>query len=160
MDTVGWIVEHVDQTYKQGNWAGRGALPALEGVTTEESAWRPNAEQKTIGEIALHMAYWKDAVTARISGQPWEYNEETNWRPVAATARGWEEARAELHRAHERLLRVLRSLTPQRLSEVIGKAWWLEDGQARVIDWAVGAAHHDMYHAAQIFVLRRLYQQR
>jgi uncharacterized damage-inducible protein DinB len=160
VDITAWIVEHVDQTYKQGNWAGRGVLPALAGVTTEESAWRPHPEQKTIGEIIRHMAYWKDAVSARTSGEPWESSEEANWRPVAATARGLEEARAELQQAHERLLRVLRSFSPERLNEVVWKAWWLEEGQARVIDWAVGAAHHDMYHAAQIFVLRRLYQQR
>lgn len=160
MDIVGWIVEHVDQTYRKGNWAGRGVLPALEGVTAEESAWRPNPEQKTIGEITRHMAYWKDAVSARTSGQEWKYSDEANWRPVPATARGWEEARAELEHSHERLLRVLRSFSAERLNEVVWKAWWLEEGQARVIDWAVGAAHHDMYHAAQIFVLRRLYQQR
>jgi uncharacterized damage-inducible protein DinB len=106
------------------------------------------------------MAYWKDAVSARTSGEPWEYGEEANWRPVPATARGLEEARAELQQSHEHLLRVLRSLAAERLHEVVGKGWWLEDGRARVIDWAVGAAHHDMYHAAQVFVLRRLYQQR
>lgn len=159
VDTVGWIVEHVDQTYAKGNWAGRGVLPSVEGVATEEAAWRPNAEQHTIAELVLHMAYWKDAVTARITGAPWQYSEATDWRPVPATARGWEEARAELARAHERLLGVLRSIAPERLDEVIGKAWWLEAGQARVIDFALGAAHHDMYHAAQIFVLRRLFKE-
>lgn len=160
MDVTEWIVRHVDQTYRQGNWAGRGVLPALDGVTTDESAWRPTPEQKTIGEIIRHMAYWKDSVSARTSGEPWEYSDEANWRPVAPTARGLDDARAELQHSHERLLRVLRSLSAGRLNEVVGKAWWMDDGQARVIDWAVGAAHHDMYHAAQIFVLRRLFQQR
>ena len=162
MDITEWIVRHVDQTYRKGNWAGRGVLPALEGVSTEESAWRPNPEQKTIAEIALHMAYWKDAVTARTSGQPWRYSEEMDWRPVPATARGWEEARAELERAHERLLQALRACSAERLNDVLGKAWWAEDGdgQARIIDFAIGVAQHDMYHAAQVFVLRRLYRHR
>lgn len=158
MDITGWIVEHCDQTYKMGNWAGKGVLPAIEGVATEEAAWRPNPEQHTIGELVLHMAYWKDAVTTRLGGQPWKYDEQMDWRPVPATAEGWEEARAELGRAHDRLLAVLRSLNANRLPEPVGKAWWLEDGQARAIDFAVGVAHHDMYHAAQIFILRRLYK--
>jgi len=151
-----WIVEHCDQTYRKGNWAGKGVLPAIDGVTAEEAAWRPTPEQHTIGELVLHMAYWKDAVTARLAAQPWTYSEAMDWRPVPATAQGWEEARAELQRAHERLLAALRAVPAARLAEVVGKAWWLEGGQGRVIDWAVGAAHHDMYHAAQIFALRRL----
>jgi len=59
----------------------------------------------------------------------------------------------------------------------VGRGWWREpvdplspyaagytddvaSGQARAtaIDFALGAAHHDMYHAAQIFVLRRGYK--
>jgi len=129
-------------------------------VGTEEASWRPNPEQHTIGEIVLHMAYWKDAVTERLSGRPWKHSEEMDWRPVPATARGWEDARTELDRAHGRLLEALGTLSAKRLSEVVGKAWWLDDGQARVIDFALGAAHHDMYHAAQIFVLRRQYKHR
>jgi hypothetical protein len=61
----------------------------------------------------------------------------------------------------------------------VGRAWWREPvdprspfaagysddvtpGQARAvaIDFALGAAQHDMYHAAQIFVLRRGYKTR
>ncbi|HXF81807.1 MAG TPA: DinB family protein [bacterium] len=129
-------------------------------MTPEESAWRPTAEQKTIGEIARHMAYWKEAVRARLSGQPWTYSDEANWRAVPPTAAGWDEARAELERSHQELLAVLRTLTVERLGEPLGKAWWQEDRPARVVDWAVGVAHHDSYHAAQIFVLRRLYQHR
>lgn len=159
MQTPDWIVEHCDQTYRKGNWAGKGVLPALEGVSTEEASWRPNSEQHTIAELALHMAYWKDAVTARISGRPWQYSEEMDWRPVPATAQGWEDAKEDLERAHHRLLDALRNVSGERLFDVLGKAWWLEGGQARVIDFALGAPHHDMYHAAQIFVLRRLFKE-
>lgn len=106
------------------------------------------------------MAYWKDAVTARLAGRPWTYSEEMDWRPVAPTAQGWEEARKELEDAHGRLLEELSALREERLPEILGKAWWLEGGQARVIDFAIGIAHHDQYHAAQIYVLRRQYKHR
>ena len=88
MELVEWIVEHCDHTYRKGNWAGRGVLPSIEGVTVEEASWRPNSDQHTIGELVLHMAYWKDAVTARVRGKPWEYNEEMDWRPVPPTTQG------------------------------------------------------------------------
>jgi uncharacterized damage-inducible protein DinB len=174
MEIVDWIVEHVDVTFRKGNWAGPGVLPALDALTVEDAAWRPNLEQKTVGEMIRHMAYWKDAVTARLTGAAWEYKEEDNWRPVPATAEGLDAARAELTVSHGRLLEALRALRPERLHERVGRAWWREPvdplspyaaayadevtpGQAKatVIDFALGAAQHDMYHAAQIFVLRR-----
>jgi len=179
VEIVDWIVEHVDVTYNKGNWAGPGVLPSLDDLTPEGASWRPNDEQKTVGEMIRHMAYWKDAVTARLNSRPWEYSEEENWRPVAATAEGLRDARAELAVSHGRLMEALRTLTPARLRERVGRAWWREPidplspyaagytdeatpGQARAtaIDFALGAAHHDMYHAAQIFVLRRGYKAR
>jgi uncharacterized damage-inducible protein DinB len=159
MELVEWIVEHCDHTYRKGNWAGRGVLPSIEGVTVEEASWRPNSDQHTIGELVLHMAYWKDAVTARVRGKPWEYNEEMDWRPVPPTTQGWEDAQVELQRSHAMVLEALRSLSVERLFEVVGKTWWMEGAQARVIDWAIGVTHHDTYHAAQIFVLRRLFKE-
>ena len=177
MEIVEWIVEHVDMTYRKGNWAGPGVLPALDDLGAGEASWRPNPEQKTVGEMIRHMAYWKDAVTARLMGRPWEYNDDDNWRSVPATVHGLEHARAELDGSHARLLDALRGLTSARLDERAGRAWWREPvdpqspyaagstdqgtpGQARAlaIDLALGAAQHDMYHAAQIFVLRRGYK--
>lgn len=159
MELIDWIVEHCDHTYRKGNWAGPGVLPSIEGVTVEEASWRPNPEQHTISEMVLHMAYWKDAVTARASKQPWEFNEEMDWRPVPPTAQGWEEAKGEIQSSHGKVLEALRSLSEERLFEVVGKAWWMASGQARLIDWAIGITHHDQYHAAQIFVLRRFFKE-
>ena len=179
MEIVDWIVEHVEMTYRKGNWAGPGVLPALEGLTAEEAAWRPNAEQKTAGEMIRHMAYWKDAVTSRLTGGSWAYKEEDNWRPVAASAAGVAAALTELAASHDHLMAAMRSLTAARLHERAGRAWWREPvdprapfagaytdtvnpGQAiaTVFDFALGAAQHDMYHAAQVFVLRRGFKTR
>ncbi len=71
----------------------------------------------------------------------------------------------------------LRTLTPERLTDPAGRAWWREpvdpgapfayaytdaanpdQAIATVFDLAIGVAQHDMYHAAQIFVLRRGYR--
>ena len=153
MELVEWIVEHCDHTYRKGNWAGRGVLPSIEGVTVEEASWRPNSDQHTIGELVLHMAYWKDAATAILAGQPWKYDDAQNWRTVPDTAEGWLQARAELDRAHGRLMRTLRGLPRARLMKTIHRS-------VRGIDFAVDIATHDTYHSAQIFVLRRLYSGR
>jgi uncharacterized damage-inducible protein DinB len=103
------------------------------------------------------MAYWKDAVATRLHGRQWEYKEELDWRVPAPTEQGWAEARAELQAAHDRLTEGLSQLTPDQLLEPLGKAWWSAEAIVRWVDLIVDVATHDTYHAAQIFVLRRLF---
>ena len=144
---IDWIVKRGDGTYRRGNWAGKGPLLSIRGVTARV-AHRRHPRQQTIAEIVLHMAYWKDAVTARLTGRPWKYDESQNWRAVVATEQGWAQARGELGAAHKRLMAALRTLTPERLVEPVRGPW-------RLIDLVADVATHDTYHAAQIFVLRR-----
>jgi uncharacterized damage-inducible protein DinB len=135
-------------TYARGNWAGKGALPSFEGVTAEV-AHRRHPEQHTIAEIVLHMGYWKDAVTARLTGQPWTFDDRLNWRAAGAGEAGWSDAKAELAAAQRRLVAALRRVTPAQLLDRVR-------GSVRLIDLITDIATHDTYHAAQIFVLRRL----
>ena len=85
MELPQWLVAHCDGTYKKGNWAGRGVLPAIEGVRLEEAHWRPHPEQHTVAELILHMGYWKDAVTTRLRGEAWTYDQALDWRAVPST---------------------------------------------------------------------------
>jgi uncharacterized damage-inducible protein DinB len=141
-------VARVRGTYARGNWAGKGALPSFEGVTAEV-AHRHHPEQHTIAEIVLHMGYWKDAVTARLTGQPWTFDDRLNWRAAGAGEAGWSDAKAELAAAQTRLVAALRRVTPAQLLDRVR-------GSVRLIDLVTDIATHDTYHAAQIFVLRRL----
>lgn len=154
-DVLQWILDHCDQTYRRGNWAGRGVLPAIEGVDGPGAHWRPHPEQHTIAELALHMAYWKDAAGARLAGRPWTYDERQDWRTAPATDSGWTHAQQELEAAHKRLMADLGGLKENRLLAPLPTL----QGQTRTvraIDLAVDIATHDHYHAAQIFVLKRL----
>ncbi|MDR7436266.1 MAG: DinB family protein [Armatimonadota bacterium] len=154
---VSWVVDRCDQTYRAGNWAGRGVQAAVADLGPQEAHWRPHPDQHTIAEIILHMAYWKDAVAARLSGAEWAYEETQDWRQVEPTAAGLAAALAELAAAHGRLMAQLRMLTAARLLDPVGNAWWSPSGRALLIDLVVDVATHDSYHAAQIFVLRRLH---
>lgn len=147
-DLLRWLIRRCDRTYRRGNWAGGGPGRALHGVTSEAAHVRHPGEH-TIAESALHMAYWKDAVTAHVTGKPWTFDPQGNWRSPAPTAEGWAQARAELAASHRRLMRALRGLTPRRLEERVARG-------VTVLDLLVDIATHDTYHAAQVFILRRL----
>lgn len=145
-----WALQHCRRTYRRGNWAGKGTLLAIKDLTAESAHWRPQPDQHNIAETALHMAYWKDAVTARLVGGKWKYSEADNWRTVPSTTDGWRRAQAELAAAQRRLVEAIRALRPARLMDRAVGPW-------KLLDFIVDIATHDSYHSAQIFVLRRLY---
>ncbi len=152
LDLPRWLSERLVKTYETGNWSGKGVRQALEGVTLEEAHWRPAPEQHTIAELASHMAYWCWVVARRVAPDSVVDPGEEEWRPVPATAEAWVEVQGELARAHGACAAVIRGLTVENLGEPAhGPTPW------SVLDVVTDLATHDSYHAAQIFVLRRLY---
>src|SRR2546426_12255181 len=101
-DVFQWILEHVDQTYRKGNWAGRGVLPAIEGVDAGAAHWRPHPERHTIAGIALHMGHWKDAAGTRMAGRPWADDEQQDGRGVPAAGQGGSQARPAVEQPNQR----------------------------------------------------------
>jgi hypothetical protein len=143
------VLALLDEAYSRKTWHGPNLKQSLKGVTAKQAAWRPAPGRHNIWELAVHSAYWKYAVRRRIEGgqrgsfalkgsnffpRP-EKNglTETAWRADLALL-------AAEHRALEQAIcRVLR--TPQA---------------SKVLPSLYGVAFHDIYHAGQIRLLRRL----
>ena len=157
MDINTWIADRYDLTHRLGNWAARGVVPALEGVTAEIAGWRPAPDQHTIAEIVAHLAYHTELVAKRLRGGAWEYRREEDWQAGPSTDDGWARVRARLERAHEDFAGVLATLDARQLLEPLDKSWLSPDLVTRRIDYAIDIATHDIYHAGQIFVLKRLF---
>ena len=132
--------------------------PALEGVTAEIASWRPVPDQHTIAEIVAHLAYHTELVAKRLRGGAWEYRREDDWQAGPSTEDAWARVRARLERAHEDFAAALAALDANQLLEPLDKSWLSPDLVTRRIDYAVDIATHDIYHAGQIFVLKRLFE--
>jgi uncharacterized damage-inducible protein DinB len=158
VDITDWIGERYDLTYRLGNWAARGLMPALQGVTAEMANWRPAHDQHTIAEIVAHIAYHKELVAKRLRGEPREYLQESDWQAGPPTKDGWGRVVARLEAAHQDLGAVITAIKPDQLSEPLDRSWLSPELVTRRIDLAVDVATHDIYHAGQIFVLKRLFQ--
>jgi uncharacterized damage-inducible protein DinB len=157
VEITGWIAERYDLTHRLGNWAARGLMPALEGVTAEIANWRPAPDQHTIGEIVAHLAYHTDLVAKRLRGGSWEFKREDDWQAGPSTEAGWTQVRSKLERAHEDFSAALAGLRADQLLEPLDKSWLSLELVTRRIDYAIDVATHDLYHAGQIFVLKRLF---
>ena len=134
-----------DEAYDKPSWHGPNLRGALRGVTLEQATWRPESGQHNIWEFALHCAYWKYIVRRRITGEKRGSFalKGSNFfaRPVELTLADWNTDLAILQASHAALRETIAHLrTPST-------------PQFRLIR---GAAAHDLYHAGQIRLLRKL----
>jgi len=145
------LIALINEGYVHKTWHGANLKQSLKGVTAKQAAWRPAPGAHNIWEFVLHAAYWKYTVRRRMEGQKRGsfVLKGSNFfaRPEKgkATEAGWHADKAILGKEH------------QLLEESIQRA--LKSGRARkVLPSLYGIAFHDVYHAGQIRLLRRLQQ--
>jgi hypothetical protein len=102
--------------------------------------------------LTLHAAYWKYVVRRRITGEKRGsfVLQGSNFfkRPVEQTEVAWKQDVGNLLEEHKALRRAVAQLSPG--SREAAKKW------RSTLHLIRGAAAHDLYHAGQIRLLRRL----
>src|SRR5262249_39073681 len=136
----------LDEAFDKPSWHGPNLRGALRGVTAEEAAWRPRLDAHNIWELTLHAAYWKYVVRRRVLGEKRGsfVLPGSNFfpRPVEQSEAAWKADLAILWAEHHKLrstVAALRAGLPPKTLHMIR-----------------GAASHDLYHAGQIRLLRKL----
>jgi hypothetical protein len=149
VDSAKLVLALLDEAYEKKTWHGPNLRQSLKGVTAKQAAWRPAPGRHNIWEVTLHAAYWKYAVRRRIEGgkRGSFALKGSNFfaRPEKGklTDAAWRADKRLLDREHralqESVAKVLR--TPRA---------------AKLLPQLYGVTFHDIYHAAQIRLLRRL----
>jgi hypothetical protein len=142
------LLDILDQAYERKAWHGPNLRQSLRGVPAKIAARRPAPGRHNIWEIAVHAAYWKYRVRRRLrADKPGSFAlEGHNWfkRPVELNEKAWRKDLALLETEHRKLRQALADYLAGKTRQV----------PARLI---FGAALHDVYHAGQIRLLRRLH---
>lgn len=149
------LLDLMDEAFdRPGAWHGPNLRSALQGVDAGAAAAHPARGRHSIHELVLHCAYWKHRVRARLDPDgagrfprrgrnfpaPERPGSEAVWRAdlelLAETHRDLRDVAARL--ASSELDRAARGhrQTPRRL--------------------VMGIAAHDLYHAGQIGLLRKM----
>jgi len=146
------LIDLYDEAYDKKSWHGPNLRSAIRGVTARQAAWRPEEGRHNIWEFTVHAAYWKYVVRRKLTGEkrgsfPLAGS---NFfpRPVECTEAAWRQDIQLLETQHQDLRRVILNLPQTRREEP--KKW------KAVLHLIRGAAAHDLYHAGQIRLLRRL----
>lgn len=164
---TGRLLELIDEAYSGHAWHGPSLRSALRGVTARQAAWRPAPGRHNIWEVAVHAAYWKYVVRRRLLRESNRGFPEpgSNWfeRPPSEASSGtrarfradtkaWQRDLALLARIHQELRATVSGFRPADLERRVGGS--------RYTCWRTiaGVAFHDVYHAGQIQLLKRLAQ--
>lgn len=140
------LIRVLDEAFERKAWHGPNLRSALRGLTPNQAFWRPDGERHSAWELMLHCAYWKHTAWRRLTGTrgvPFG-REGRNFIAVSApTPRAWRDDLALLADTHQTLVGAVEKLPAATLAT-----------KARLV---YGVAMHDVYHAGQIRLLRKLY---
>jgi hypothetical protein len=146
------LLDLIDEAFDQISWHGPNLRGSLRGVTARQAAWRPSPGRHNIWELTLHTAYWKYIVRRRLTGEKRGsfVVAGSNFfpRPVELSEAAWKRDIGILLAEHHNLRKTIAQLPPA-LHKNPSK--WRS-----TLHMIRGVAAHDLYHAGQIRLLRRL----
>ena len=149
--SIALLLDLVDEAYDRAAWHGPTLRGSLRGVTEAQAAWRPGPGRHNIRELTVHAAYWKYAVRRRLLGTtrgsfalPG-----SNWFEIPRD-RSWKDDLQLLGDEHRQLRAAISAYPASWLSKPI-------DRKKQTAAFSIrGIAAHDLYHAGQIQLLKKL----
>ena len=148
------LIQIVDQAFQRKSWHGTTLKGSIRGLSLEKAIWRPRSDRHNIWELILHTAYWKYIVhrrltrnkTLRFARSP------SNWPalPGETTAESLKDDIVLLQGEHEKLMVAIGVFPPSQLDRCAPESQWT------FAEHIHGVAAHDLYHAGQVQLLKKL----
>jgi len=148
------LLEVLDHAFDRRAWHGTTLAGAVRGVGVDEALWRPARKRHNIWELTLHTAYWKYAVRRRLAGEKrGSFSRPgSNWIPLPdpCDRPAWSRDVRLLREEHRQLIETVARYPAARLGRRLPRSRWTAQ------ELIHGVAAHDLYHAGQIQLLKRL----
>jgi hypothetical protein len=141
------LLANLEGAYEKRGWHGPTLRGALRGLHAEDVAWRPAKGAHNIWELTAHAAYWKYVARRRLTGGRIKFAlPGSNWfaAPAQIDDAAWQGLVRMLEDEHRQLRDVIAALTDAELRDL---------KKQRLV---YGVAAHDVYHAGQIQLVKRL----
>ncbi len=152
MTFVDLLLTQFGQAYNTRSWHGTNLRGSIRGLTADDAAWRPHPGRHNIHEIVVHAAYWKYAARRRLTaekrgtfplkGSDWFARD-------AADGERWASDVALLDESHRKLRDAIAALSTADLQRSVGRS-------LTALSLVSGIIAHDLYHAGQIQLLKRM----
>lgn len=145
------IQNQLERAFTGEAWHGPSLLELLADVDAPQAVARPIAGAHSIWELVLHIAAWDKAVASRLDGSRGAVSDEANFPAVSdASEASWQKAVETLKQNHRELLEAISRVEESRLDTPA------VEGMSSVYVHLHGAIQHDLYHAGQIAILKKV----
>lgn len=152
------LLEILDQAFNKRAWHGTNLYGSVNKLSLKQALWRPAPKRHNIWEIVLHTAYWKYAIWRRLTdGARGAFpRAPSDWPrlPESPSIEDWKEDRSLLLRQHNLLRQAVSDCSKSKFGSSLPGSKW------SFIQNIYGIASHDLYHAGQIQLLKRLQKTR
>ncbi|MFO0977411.1 MAG: DinB family protein [Planctomycetaceae bacterium] len=155
-DSIDLLIRILNEAFDRKSWHGTNLRGSIRGLDVQQASWRPQPERHNIWEHVLHCAYWKYTVRRRLTGEKRGSFalKGSNWfeRPTATdrSESSWKDAVDLLTENHRQLLASIQELSSDQLNKPAA------GGDTSILTLVTGIAAHDIYHAGQIQLLKKL----
>ena len=144
----------LEEAYFKKAWHGPNLHSALTGVTADDALKRPSEGRNNIYEVTVHSAYWVYRVINRIRKNPGLKFplKGTNWfeSPNILKNTEWKKIKELLNKLHKELFNLISELGSKEFKSKTEK-------EKRIVSrLLVGISMHDVYHAGQIQLIKKL----
>jgi uncharacterized damage-inducible protein DinB len=152
------LVNQFEREVQGQPWHGPSLTTILDGVTAAQAAHKPSPDAHSIWEILLHMTGWKREVTRRALGHEAAEPAQGDWPAIGEPSDArWREAQADHLRAQRELLDAIDGLTDAQLAtKVPGNTETFDGAGLSVLATLWGLVQHDVYHAGQIAIVKKM----
>jgi uncharacterized damage-inducible protein DinB len=151
MTEVERILDQYDRAIQGDAWHGDPVWTILAGITPEQAATAASANAHTIWELVSHMTFWETEVYRRLKHLSPRSPEGLNFPALPdVTAENWNRTLQELRQSNQDFRAAVSQLEDSQLDNPLpgrDKPTYVE---------LHGVIQHNLYHAGQIALLRRI----
>ena len=148
------LIVQLEQAFQKKSWHGTNLAGSIRGLKIKTAAKRPGRERHNIWELIVHCAYWKYSVYRRLEDLPAGSFplKGSNFfpRPQEKTEKALKADIRLLKDCHQELLEAVERFPVRKLDDVP------KGSKTTYRDLIVGVAAHDLYHAGQIQLIKRM----
>lgn len=147
------LLKQYDRCYNENGWFV-AVRNALEGVTAEQAAWKPDGSDNSIWESLSHITYYNNAYLQRFKGIDYKYavadNDET-FRSGELSDTAWLAEVAKFDVVMTEWRGLIDAADESKFDEIISA-----ENSANWAELIANVNAHNAYHGGQILLLRKL----
>jgi uncharacterized damage-inducible protein DinB len=145
------IADQLRRAFDGDAWHGPALLELLDDVDAARAAAQPLPDAHSIWELVLHIAAWDAAACRRLAGEKFQPEGTANFPLVPKpTEAAWRKAVAQAKRTHDVLVKTVAGLPESVLRARV------PDKKYDFYHMLHGVAQHELYHAGQIAILKKM----